>query len=178
MQIPASPPDLSIPLIARREVQPVQPITAAPGLSEIAEHLDSRVALQWTQPVFQGESADPTRSALMQVASPLLSRNAQHSPQTQNPAPSKGIEWSTASPSLQALLSGSSPIRSATTLPLWSQTQGSTPTSNDDAPDVIKRMASAYQELKSSKVFAAQHLAQTMLSQGVATPEGETPSLQ
>ncbi len=40
------------------------PVTAVPGVAEEAQSLDSRVALQWTQPVFAGAEGQAGRSAL------------------------------------------------------------------------------------------------------------------
>ena len=40
------------------------PVTAIPGVAEEAQSLDSRVALQWTQPVFAGAEGQAGRSAL------------------------------------------------------------------------------------------------------------------
>jgi hypothetical protein len=42
----------------------VLPVTAVPGVAEEAQSLDSRVALQWTQPVFAGAEGQAGRSAL------------------------------------------------------------------------------------------------------------------
>jgi hypothetical protein len=41
------------------------PVTAVPGVAEEAQSLDSRVALQWTQPVFAGAEVQAGRSALV-----------------------------------------------------------------------------------------------------------------
>jgi len=54
----------------------VQPVTAVPGIPEDAQHLDSRTALQWAQPVFQGEKGQTTRTSLavplaVQIVKPL-----------------------------------------------------------------------------------------------------------
>ncbi len=40
------------------------PVTAVPGVAEEAQSLDSRVALQWTQPVFAGAEGQAGRSAM------------------------------------------------------------------------------------------------------------------
>lgn len=64
MHIPAPAQDLHLPLTLRQEASPVLPVTAVPGLPEQAQSLDSRVALQWAQPVFQGHSSQSTRTAL------------------------------------------------------------------------------------------------------------------
>lgn len=68
MFIPAPAQDLQLPLTQKLEANPVAPVSAVPGVAEDAQNLDSRVALQWTQPVFAGAEAQAGRSAL---ASPL-----------------------------------------------------------------------------------------------------------
>ena len=40
------------------------PVSAVPGIPEDAQHLDSRVALQWAQPVLQAEKGQTARTAL------------------------------------------------------------------------------------------------------------------
>ena len=52
------------------------PVTAVPGIPENAQNLDSRVALQWAQPVLQGEKGQAARTALavplaVQLVKPL-----------------------------------------------------------------------------------------------------------
>jgi hypothetical protein len=64
MFIPAQTPDLQQPLTQLLEVKPVVPVSAVPGIPEDAQHLDSRVALQWTQPVLQAEKGQTARTAL------------------------------------------------------------------------------------------------------------------
>jgi hypothetical protein len=64
MFIPTPVQELHLPLTQKLEVSPVLPVTAVPGVAEEAQSLDSRVALQWTQPVFAGAEAQAGRSAL------------------------------------------------------------------------------------------------------------------
>jgi len=64
MFIPAQTPDLQKPLTQLLEAKPVVPVTAVPGIPENAQHLDSRVALQWAQPVLPGEKGQAARNAL------------------------------------------------------------------------------------------------------------------
>ena len=68
MFIPIPAQDLHLPLTQKLEVNPVVPVSAVPGVAEDAQSLDSRVALQWTQPVFAGAEGQAGRSAL---ATPL-----------------------------------------------------------------------------------------------------------
>ena len=64
MFIPTPVQELHLPLTQKLEVGPVLPVTAVPGVAEEAQSLDSRVALQWTQPVFAGAEGQAERSAL------------------------------------------------------------------------------------------------------------------
>ena len=64
MFIPTPVQELHLPLTQKLEVGPVLPITAVPGVAEEAQSLDSRVALQWAQPVFAGAEGQAGRSAL------------------------------------------------------------------------------------------------------------------
>ena len=64
MFIPTPVQELHLPLTQKLEVGPVLPVTAVPGVAEEAQSLDSRVALQWAQPVFAGAEGHAGRSAL------------------------------------------------------------------------------------------------------------------
>ena len=64
MFIPTPVQELHLPLTQKLEVSPVAPVSAVPGVPEDAQSLDSRVALQWTQPVFAGAEGQAGRSAL------------------------------------------------------------------------------------------------------------------
>ena len=64
MFIPTPVQELHLPLTQKLEVGPVLPVTAVPGVAEEAKSLDSRVALQWAQPVFAGAEGQAGRSAL------------------------------------------------------------------------------------------------------------------
>jgi hypothetical protein len=65
MFIPTPVQELHLPLTQKLEVGPVLPVTAVPGVAEEAQSLGSRVALQWTQPVFAGAEGQAGRSALV-----------------------------------------------------------------------------------------------------------------
>ena len=65
MFIPTPVQELHLPLTQKLEVGPVMPVTAVPGVAEEAQSLDSRVALQWTQPVFAGAEGQAGRSPLV-----------------------------------------------------------------------------------------------------------------
>lgn len=76
MFIPSQTPDLQQPLTQRLEAKPVQPVTAVVGVPEDAQNIDSRIALQWAQPVLQAEKGQSARTALavplaVQIVKPL-----------------------------------------------------------------------------------------------------------
>ena len=76
MFIPSQTPDLQQPLTQRLETKPVQPVTAVAGVPEDAQNIDSRIALQWAQPVLQAEKGQAARTALVvplavQIVKPL-----------------------------------------------------------------------------------------------------------
>ena len=64
MFIPTPVQELHLPLTQKLEVSPISPVSAVPGVPEDAQSLDSRVALQWTQPVFAGAEGQAGRSSL------------------------------------------------------------------------------------------------------------------
>ena len=68
MFIPVPTQDLHLLVTQKLEASPVVPVSAVPGVAEESQSLDSRVALQWTQPVFAGAEGQADRSAL---AAPL-----------------------------------------------------------------------------------------------------------
>ena len=68
MQIPSHLPDLSAPLIQRQEAAPVSPVVAVAGVPEVAQGLDSRVALQWAQPVLTPEQGQNTKNTTESLA--------------------------------------------------------------------------------------------------------------
>jgi hypothetical protein len=76
MFIPTPVQELHLPLTQKLEVGPVLPVTAVPGVAEEAQSLDSRVALQWTQPVFAGAEGQAGRSALAAPLSEALLKSA------------------------------------------------------------------------------------------------------
>jgi hypothetical protein len=64
MLIPSTLPELNVPLTSRQDLSPVQPVVAVPGVPEVAQALDSRVALQWVQPAFDNPAAHTLNSNL------------------------------------------------------------------------------------------------------------------
>ena len=71
MFIPTPVQELHLPLTQKLEVTPIAPVSAVPGVPEDAQSLDSRVALQWTQPAFAGAEGQAERSVLAKQATPL-----------------------------------------------------------------------------------------------------------
>ena len=180
MFIPTPVQELHLPLTQKLEVGPVSPVTAVPGVTEEAQSLDSRVALQWTQPVFAGAEGQAARSAL---AAPL--------PLTllQSPKPAvTGFQPQGADP--DALKSGDVHPLLAQGLSTWlsgvlaksngnvanlmpfllsiaAQTSAKPKDGEPNAPssaDINSQLKSIYQAIAKSDVFAAQKLNEAWLS--------------
>lgn len=182
MHIPAPAQDLHLPLTQRQEASPVVPVTAVPGVAEQAQSLDSRVALQWTQPVFQGDHGQSVRTSL---AAPL-------------PLPVPGFEPQGADP--DALSSGQVHPLLAQGLATWlgrvvtepassmppAGPQPQAPAASSSAPPaptqtaapVVAALLGMYQALAGSEVFAAQRLAQTWAPRHVAPARAAPASLR
>lgn len=158
----------------------MSPVTAVPGVAEEAQSLDSRVALQWTQPVFAGAEGQAGRSAL---AAPL--------PLTllQSPKPAvPGFQPQGADP--DALKSGDVHPLLAQGLSTWlsgvlaksngnvanlmpfllsiaAQSSAKPKDGEPKAPssaDINSQLKSIYQAIAKSDVFAAQKLNESWLS--------------
>ncbi|WP_090129170.1 hypothetical protein [Limnohabitans sp. Rim11] len=160
MFIPAQTPDLHLPLTQLLEAKPVTPVTAVPGIPEDAQHLDSRVALQWTQPVLQGDPSHASRNSLAA---------------TSNPEPVKVLAltgFEPQGPDPDALRKGEVHPLMTRGLASWlafvlskpARIQRITP---DAAPspsdDVMPALLSIYQQIASSDMFAAQRLSEAWL---------------
>jgi len=134
MFIPAPAQDLQLPLTQKLEASPVVPVTAVPGVAEDAQNLDSRVALQWTQPVFAGAEGQANRSAL---AAPLPEALLK-SPKTAGP----GYEPQGADP--DALQSGDVHPLLAQGLSSWISGVLAKTSSNGNAANLSLLMANAF----------------------------------
>ena len=160
MFIPAPAQDLQLPLTQKLEASPVVPVTAVPGVAEDARSLDSRVALQWTQPVFAGAEGQAGRSAM---AGPLPEVLLQ-SPKSVVP----GYEPQGADP--DALQSGDIHPLLAKGLANWLSGVLAKNSANLYAPiapanaDVKSHLKNIYQSIASSDAFAAQRLNEAWLS--------------
>jgi hypothetical protein len=180
MFIPTPVQELHLPLTQKLEVGPVSPVTAVPGVAEEAQSLDSRVALQWTQPVFAGAEGQAARSALAaQLPLTLL----------QSPKPAvTGFQPQGADP--DALKSGDVHPLLAQGLSTWlsgvlaksngnvanlmpfllsiaAQTSAKPKDGEPKAPssaDINSQLKSIYQAIAKSDVFAAQKLNEAWLS--------------
>jgi hypothetical protein len=161
MFIPAPAQDLQLPLTQKLEASPVVPVTAVPGVAEDAQSLDSRVALQWTQPVFAGAEGQAGRSGL---AAPLPEVLLQ-SPKSVVP----GYEPQGADP--DALQAGEVHPLLAKGLSNWlsgvlakqSGNANLLPSASSSA-EVKGHLKTLYQSIASSDVFAAQKLNEAWLS--------------
>jgi len=191
MFIPTPVQELHLPLTQKLEVGPVLPVTAVPGVAEEAQSLDSRVALQWTQPVFAGAEGQAGRSAL---TAPLPNALLQ-SPKTAVP----GYEPQGADPDalksgdvhpllaqglstwLSAVLAKSNANANATNLSMLmakaaeKASESTAPknagneTANTTASAVMGQLKNIYQSIASSDVFAAQRLNEAWMPRKLST---------
>ena len=181
MFIPAPAQDLQLPLTQKLEASPVVPVTAVPGVAEDAQSLDSRVALQWTQPVFAGAEGQAGRSAL---AAPLPEALLQqpktavpgYEPQGADPdALRSGDVHPLLAQGLSQWISGALAKTKAngngnlTNIPTLTVKLAEAPTENlpfnaTDKPtqaktsEVLAQLQNIYQNIAGSDVFAAQRL--------------------
>ena len=180
MFIPTPVQELHLPLTQKLEVGPVSPVTAVPGVAEEAQSLDSRVALQWTQPVFAGAEGQAARSAL---AAPLPQALLQSpkiavpgfQPQGADPdALKSGDVHPLLAQGLSTWLSGvlaKSNGNVANLMPfllsIAAQTSAQPKDGEPKAPssaDINSQLKSIYQAIAKSDVFAAQKLNEAWLS--------------
>jgi hypothetical protein len=180
MFIPTPVQELHLPLTQKLEVGPVSPVTAVPGVAEEAQSLDSRVALQWTQPVFAGAEGQAARSAL---AAPLPQALLQSpklavpgfQPQGADPdALKSGDVHPLLAQGLSTWLSGvlaKSNGNVANLMPfllsIAAQTSAKPKDGEPKAPssaDINSQLKSIYQAIAKSDVFAAQKLNEAWLS--------------
>jgi hypothetical protein len=172
MFIPTQTPDLQQPLTQLLETKPVQPVTAVPGITEDAQHLDSRVALQWAQPVLQPEKGQSARTALavplaVQIVKPLVINGFE--PQGPDPdALCKGQVHPMLSQGLASWINavGSKPVSSFQANPALLQNSVSQSTA-----DVMPVLLNLYKALTQSDIFAAQRLAESWLPRPVKAHE-------
>ena len=175
MFIPTPVQELHLPLTQKSEVGPVLPVTAVPGVAEEAQNLDSRVALQWTQPVFAGAEGQAGRSALTAPLPNALLQSPKtavpgYQPQGADPdALKSGDVHPLLAQGLSTWLSGvlakpSSAANVASLAMLMANGLGKTtvkPAGDEAAStssEVMSQLKSIYQNLVGSDVFAAQRL--------------------
>ena len=175
MFIPTPVQELHLPLTQKSEVGPVLPVTAVPGVAEEAQSLDSRVALQWTQPVFAGAEGQAGRSALTAPLPNALLQSPKtavpgYQPQGADPdALKSGDVHPLLAQGLSTWLSGvlakpSSAANVASLAMLMANGLGKTtvkPAGNEAATtssEVMSQLKSIYQNVVGSDVFAAQRL--------------------
>lgn len=181
MQISVPLPDLLGAQLPRRESQAVSPTSPVPGVEAIAESLDPRIALQWTQPVLAGQEGDATRSALTQQTSQRTT--ALPPPASPEPAPTSGLQWSQTPAVLQALLSRVMSQDPQAEL-RWPEAMSAAPSqrpealTDEPASLVSQALQRHYDALKGSELFAAFHLAQHWFRKSTsdAPTENATPA--
>ena len=160
MFIPAQTPDLQLPLTQLLETKPVLPVTAVPGIPEDAQHLDSRIALQWAQPVLQGDKGQATRASL----------DTPKSAEAVQPLQVSGFEPQ--GPDPDALLKGEVHPMLAQGLASWlSFVAGKKPKAfepvllktQDDAGGVMPVLLNMYEALAKDGIFSAKRLSESWL---------------
>ena len=180
MFIPTPVQELHLPLTQKLEVSPVSPVSAVPGVPEDAQSLDSRVALQWTQPVFAGAEGQAGRSALAAPLPQALLQSPKSAvpgfqPQGADPDALKaGDVHPLLAQGLSTWLSGvlaRSNGNVANLMPFILNLAGQASTkpkgSEPNAPssaDIQVQLKNIYQAIAKSDVFAAQKLNEAWLS--------------
>ena len=175
MFIPTPVQELHLPLTQKLEVGPVLPVTAVPGVAEEAQSLDSRVALQWTQPVFAGAEGQAGRSALTAPLPNALLQSPKtavpgYEPQGVDPdALKSGDVHPLLAQGLSTWLSGvlakpSSAANVASLAMLMANGLGKTTVkpageeATTTSSEVMGQLKNIYQSIAGSNVFAAQRL--------------------
>ena len=178
MFIPTPVQELHLPLTQKLEVSPVVPVSAVPGVPEDAQSLDSRVALQWTQPVFAGAEGQAGRSALTAPLPQALLQSPKsvvpgYQPQGADPDALGNVHPLLAqglSNWLSGVLAKQSGNANATNLlQLMANVKGqTTPKTNEPATstsaELKNNLQNLYQAIARSDVFAAQKLNEAWVS--------------
>jgi hypothetical protein len=173
MFVPAQTPDLQKPLTQLLEAKPVVPVTAVPGIPENAQNLDSRVALQWAQPVLQGEKGQAARNALVislavQLIKPLPIKGFE--PQGPDPdALRKGEVHPMLSQGLASWINAvvSKSVPNFRPNPVLLQNTVIQNNAAENNADVMPVLLNLYKALAQSDIFAAQRLAESWLPRPV-----------
>ena len=192
MFIPTPVQELHLPLTQKLEVSPVSPVSAVPGVPEDAQSLDSRVALQWTQPVFAGAEGQAGRSALAAPLPQALLQSPKSAvpgfqPQGADPDALKaGDVHPLLAQGLSTWLSGvlaKSNGNVANLMPFILNMAGQASTkpkgSEPNAPssaDIQVQLKNIYQAIAKSDVFAAQKLNEAWLSRRDASFQEPSPA--
>ena len=192
MFIPTPVQELHLPLTQKLEVSPVSPVSAVPGVPEDAQSLDSRVALQWTQPVFAGAEGQAGRSALVAPLPQALLQSPKSAvpgfqPQGADPDALKaGDVHPLLAQGLSTWLSGvlaKSNGNVANLMPfilnLAGQSSAKPKGSEPNAPssaDIQGQLKNIYQSIAKSDVFAAQKLNEAWLSRRDASFQEPSPA--
>ena len=192
MFIPTPVQELHLPLTQKLEVSPVSPVSAVPGVPEDAQSLDSRVALQWTQPVFAGAEGQAGRSALVAPLPQALLQSPKSAvpgfqPQGADPDALKaGDVHPLLAQGLSTWLSGvlaKSNGNVANLIPFIlnlagqssAKPKGSEPNTPSSA-DIQGQLKNIYQSIAKSDVFAAQKLNEAWLSRRDASFQEPSPA--
>ena len=173
MQIPSNLPDLNVSQGSRRDTSVVTPAVAVPGVPEITHSLDSRVALQWAQPILTAEQAPQAKNATetwvqppkrLPEAETVLDWDA---PVAEGPYVAKLVRWL----SSLAASQGGHPVPWPFVPGLDGDSLGSVrkegfyAAPNLESPrlsQLLGRMAQLYSALVQSPIFSAHRLAQEL----------------
>jgi hypothetical protein len=179
MFIPTPVQELHLPLTQKLEVGPVVPVSAVPGVPEDAQTLDSRVALQWTQPVFAGAEGQAGRSALTAPLPQALLQSPKsvvpgYEPQGADPdALQAGNVHPLLAQGLSNWLSGvlakqSGNANATNLMQLMANVKGQTTTKTNEpatsSAELKNNLQNIYQAIARSDVFAAQKLNEAWVS--------------
>jgi hypothetical protein len=93
MQIPAQLPELNVPLTSRTDLPPIQPVEAVPGVAELTQLLDPRLALSWAQPVLQNEESTALKNTQETLTPPPKPVNAAALLELDSLPQSDGTQW-------------------------------------------------------------------------------------
>lgn len=157
MQIPLTLPEQTTPLPTRRDIQALSPVSPVPGVEGLAETLDPRLAVQWTQPVLGDQSSDATRSALASAIGTPSGSLGQPAP---GPSTPPSVSWSSLAqvlgPWLQRLSESGSRVDVQ-----WPTSAGQ-PLASDNlstsAQGLLQALNTLHRQLTQSDLFAPQHL--------------------
>ena len=184
MQIPAQLPELSVPLTSRTDLPAIQPIAAVPGVPELVQALDTRVALQWAQPVIPDEHAQTlkqsTESLPSQTTQTLAAALIELDAHPTGDGPALIGRWLSQVMASQKGPSVPWPVASESMAPtMTSLTSGSgfmAPGASPQALQLLAQMQGLFAALMQSPLFAASRLAQRAQRGSMSLQQTNSPA--